>query len=84
MLSIILLLNIFIVCKKPKPELIPIGEEKAVAFINDGQIKWAEGIDQKGQYVVITRAFFLRSIFAFKEVSVLRLELKKCRESKER
>lgn len=56
-------------CKRPEPELIPIGDVRVIQKLESGNFE-------------VTAAFVLKLLELAKEVRQLELELEKCREKK--
>jgi len=66
------------------PEILPIGETRAVGKITAGLVEFEPGEDQAANYIIVTKAFFLRSTWAMKEVVLLRAEIERLQKLLER
>ena len=71
-LSILLCLNCWTSCQKTEIQLVPLGGERAVGIINQGEIAWNADENPNGKYVIVTQAWIYK--FAQTLAKNLRLE----------
>jgi len=69
---------------KPKVVTVPvaIGGERIVGRVVDGILTWEPGETTTGQFLVVTKAFWVNAVLLEEKVRLLALELEKCREQK--
>ena len=70
--SLILLLLSCWTCQKTEIQLVPIGEERAVGIIDQGEIVWNADENPNGKYIIVTQALIYK--FAQTLAKNLRLE----------
>lgn len=59
-------------CQKTEIQLVPIGEERAVGIIDQGEIVWNADENPNGKYIIVTQALIYK--FAQTLAKNLRLE----------
>lgn len=70
-LSILFLLTCW-TCQKTKLQLVPLGGERAVGIINQGEITWNADENPNGSYIIVTQALIYK--FAQTLAKNIRLE----------
>lgn len=56
-------------------------EARVIGEVRGGQITWANDIDPKGTYVIMTKAAPVMLAYYMHKSQILELELEKCREA---
>ena len=56
-------------------------EARVIGEVRGGQITWANDIDPKGTYVIMTKAAPVMLAYYIHMAEILELELKKCNEA---
>ena len=72
-LSIVLSLSCW-TCQKTRIQLVPLGSDRAVGIINQGEITWNVDENPNGRYIIVTQALIYK--FAQTLAKNLRLEKK--------